>query len=372
MESSKRYYFDNSSTSFPKPKEVIEGVANFIANIGGTYGRVDTPRGKETTLMIEDAREFLSKFLQIKNTNNIVFSSGATRATNDVLNGLNFDGGEVLITHLEHNAVFRPIYQKQKQGILTYKFINSLPDGTVDLKHLKTIINKNTKLVLVNMESNVSGLIQPIKEIKEIIGDIPIFVDGSQGIGHAQILTDDFNIDYLIFTGHKGLLGLTGCGGFYAKNPKTIAGTYFGGGFGDGEETPYKMPEVFEVGTPNTVGLIGLMYALKHRPDWIITKKDVVNTIEKIKSMKYYKVVSASSIDNQGFLFSLVPIKKTVAELGHELNEKFNIETRHGFHCSMLAHNHYANKDGAVRFSFSPYTTLEELNYLLEALDKLL
>ena len=108
----KYYYFDNSTTSFPKPKEVADAMYDFIINIGGTYGRVNTQRGKITTQKIEECREILAnKFIGTRNDANVIFTPGATRAINDILNGLNFHDCKILISTLEHNAALRPVHK---------------------------------------------------------------------------------------------------------------------------------------------------------------------------------------------------------------------------------------------------------------------
>ncbi|WP_295155737.1 aminotransferase class V-fold PLP-dependent enzyme [uncultured Brachyspira sp.] len=368
----KNYYFDNSTTSFPKPKEVAEEMYNFLMNIGGTYGRVNTIRGKETTEKIEECRELLAyNFLGTKNDSNVIFTSGATRSINDILIGLNLNNTNILISALEHNAVLRPIYKLSKNKNVKYSIIPSLYNGIIDTDSLSDIIKKEKiSLVIVNMESNISGIIQPIKKIKETIGDIPLLVDATQSIGIHNIKADDWNADFIVFTGHKGLLGPAGTGGFYVKNPDKLNPAYFGGGFGDGYETPYNIPQIYESGTPNTVGIIGLLAALKNRPNWNIDINDVADTIKKIEAMNKYKVIWSEDINIQGFLFSIKTINNDInmSNITHTLYENYNIECRYGFHCSFLAHNFYKNDNGAIRFSFSPYTTKEDLEYLINAL----
>lgn len=370
----KNYYFDNSTTSFPKPKEVAEEMHNFLINVGGTYGRVNTQRGKETTQKIEECRELLAEnFLGVKNASNIVFTPGATRSINDILIGLDLNNCKVLISALEHNAVVRPIHKLSMNKNVEYKIVPSLNGGIIDINALDEIIKKEKiSLVIINMESNISGVIQPIKEIKETIGDIPLLVDATQSVGIHDIKADEWNIDFIAFTGHKGLLGPTGTGGFYVKNPEKLNPAYFGGGFGDGYETPYSIPEIYESGTPNTVGIIGLLAALKNRPNWNINIDDIINTIKKIENMNKYKVIWSKNKDTQGFLFSIADINNNInmANFAHMLYEDYNIECRYGFHCSFLAHNFYKNDNGALRFSFSPYTTKEDLEYLINVLGK--
>lgn len=378
MGKEKYYYFDNATTSYPKPKEVSVAVNNFIKNIGGTYGRVDTKRGHTTTSMIEECRTELKKVFGVTKESNIIFSSGATRAINDILNGLDLEGGEVLISTLEHNATLRPIHTRAKNNLITYKVIPSFKDGTIDLDKLKKLIGKKTKLAVVNMESNISGVIQPVEEIKKILGSVPILIDATQAAGVHEIKAEKWNIDFLAFTSHKGLLGITGSGGFYVKDTKILKATQYGGGYGDGFETPYSVPEVFEVGTPNTVGIVALLAALKNRPKWNTDKNDLYKTIEEIKNIKdknneeVYKVLCADSIDNQGFVFSVIPKKSEISLLAYTLYSKYNIECRYGFHCAGLAHNFYHNEKGAIRFSFSPYTKKSDLKYLIKVLGSII
>lgn len=375
----KNYYFDNSTTSFPKPKEVAEEMSNFIMNIGGTYGRVNTERGKETTKKIEECRESLANILGIKNISNVIFTSGATRSINDILIGLDLHDTKVLISSLEHNAVLRPIYKLSKNKNVEYQLIpsikNNSENGLIDIDKLSNIIKKDKNkisLIIVNMESNISGIIQPIKKIKETIGNIPLLVDATQSIGIKKIEAEKWNIDFLAFTGHKGLLGPAGTGGFYVKNSKKLKPAYFGGGFGDYYKTPYSIPEIYESGTPNTVGIIGLLAALKNKPDWKINIDDLIETIKEIESMNKYKVIWSKNKKYQGFLFSIT-LKNNymnMANLTYKLYNDYNIECRYGFHCSFLSHNFYGNKEGAIRFSFSPYTKKEDLKYLINILGK--
>ena len=197
----KNYYFDNSTTSFPKPKEVAEEMYNFLMNVGGTYGKVNTKRGKETTQKIEECRELLAEnFLGIKNASNIVFTPGATRSINDILIGLDLNNCKVLISALEHNAVVRPIYKLSINKNVEYKIIPSIDGGIIDINALAEIIKKEKiALVIINMESNISGVIQPIKKIKETIGYIPLLVDATQSVGIHDIKADEWNIDFIAF-----------------------------------------------------------------------------------------------------------------------------------------------------------------------------
>lgn len=362
------YYFDNATTSYPKPHEVSSVMKDFTCNVGGSYGRGFTERSKYTTAKIEDCRDAVAKLINVEKSQNIVFTSGATRAINDILNGIDIRDGEVLISNLEHNATLRPLYAREKTHNIKINFMPSIPDGRIDLDLLKKVITKNTLLAVVNMGSNVSGVIQPIKEIKCILGDIPILLDATQCVGQKEIYASLWNIDFLAFTGHKSMLGPTGTGGFYIGNEDFIKPTFFGGGHGEGYETPYSMPESFESGTPNTVGLIGLLAALESKPSWQVNIDNMFDTIKEIEAMNKCRVLCCRDKNASCFLFSLLPSNISIGDCAFKLYNDFNIECRHGLHCAFLAHDFYGNENGSLRFSFSPYTTKQDLAYLINSL----
>ena len=362
------YYFDNATTSFPKPPKVSIAMKEFTCNFGGSYGRGFTDRAKYTTSKIEDCRDAVAKLINVDKSQNIVFSSGATRAINDILNGIDICDGEVLISHLEHNSTLRPLYAREKTHNIKINLMPSIPDGRIDLDLLKTVITKKTLLAVINMGSNISGVVQPIKEIKEILGDIPILLDATQCVGQKEIYTSLWNIDFLAFTGHKSMLGPTGTGGFYIGNESLIKPTLFGGGHGEGYFTPYSMPESFESGTPNTVGLIGLLTALENKPSWQISIDDMFDTIKEIEAMNKCRVLCSPDKNASCFLFSILPNNISIADAAYKLYNDFKIECRYGLHCAFLAHEFYGNDNGALRFSFSPYTTKQDLAYLINSL----
>lgn len=368
MDNKKYYYFDNATTSYPKAPKVSSAIKDFMDNIGGTYGRVLTDRGKYTTSKIEECRDAISKLLNVDKSQNIVLSSGASRAINDILNGMDINNGEVLITNLEHNATLRPLYHIEKTRNVKMSIMPSIPDGRVDLEQLKKSIKKNTHMAVINMASNVSGVIQPIKEIKEILGDIPVLLDATQCVGQKDIYASDWNIDLLAFTGHKSILGPAGTGGFYIGNEDIIKPTFFGGGYGEGYESPFSIPESFESGTPNTLGIIGLLAALENKPAWQISIDDIFDTINEIENINKCKVLYCKEKSYQCFLFSILPNDMKIGDLAFKLYNDFNIECRHGLHCAFLAHEFYGNKNGTLRFSFSPYTTKLDLEYLVNSL----
>lgn len=363
-------YFDNGATSFPKPPEVAEEIAGYLNEIGGTYGRSYHSKAIQVSKIVEETRNMFAKMINAHNSSNIVFTHNATHGINTVLKGLNLKNCEVAVSVLEHNAVMRPLTAIAEQNSIKIRFIPSFSDGLIDVSKVPEVITEKTALVVVNHMSNVNGVIQPVEEIKEIIGDKPILVDAAQSGGHIKIDVLK-GLDFVAFTGHKGLLGPTGTGILYIRNPEMLD-SFIEGGTGSRSESvemPQFMPDKFEAGTPNIAGIFGLRAALMNRPVPAHSFKELAQLIENIEEIDGFNVVRANDINNQGALFSILSSVMDPSVLGMKLFEKYSIETRIGLHCAPLAHKHLGTfPQGTVRISFSPYHTNEDIEYLINSL----
>jgi len=363
-------YFDNGATSFPKPPEVAEEIAGYLNEIGGTYGRSYHSKAIQVSKIVEETRNMFAKMINAHNSSNIVFTHNATHGINTVLKGLNLKNCEVAVSVLEHNAVMRPLTAIAEQNSIKIRFIPSFSDGLIDVSKVSEVITEKTTLVVVNHMSNVNGVIQPVEEIKEIIGDKPILVDAAQSGGHIKIDVLK-GLDFVAFTGHKGLLGPTGTGILYIRNPEMLD-SFIEGGTGSRSESvemPQFMPDKFEAGTPNIAGIFGLRAALMNRPVPAHSFKELAQLIENIEEIDGFNVVRANDINNQGALFSILSSVMDPSVLGMKLFEKYGIETRIGLHCAPLAHKHLGTfPQGTVRISFSPYHTNEDIEYLINSL----
>lgn len=363
-------YFDNGATSFPKPPEVAEEIAGYLNEIGGTYGRSYHSKAIQVSKIVEETRNMFAKMINAHNSSNIVFTHNATHGINTVLKGLNLKNCEVAVSVLEHNAVMRPLTAIAEQNSIKIRFIPSFSDGLIDVSKVSEVITEKTALVVVNHMSNVNGVIQPVEEIKEIIGDKPILVDAAQSGGHIKIDVLK-GLDFVAFTGHKGLLGPTGTGILYIRNPEML-NSFIEGGTGSRSESvemPQFMPDKFEAGTPNIAGIFGLRAALMNRPVPAHSFKELAQLIENIEEIDGFNVVRANDINNQGALFSILSSVMDPSVLGMKLFEKYGIETRIGLHCAPLAHKHLGTfPQGTVRISFSPYHTNEDIEYLINSL----
>jgi selenocysteine lyase/cysteine desulfurase len=210
-------------------------------------------------------------------------------------------------------------------------------------------------------------VIQPICEIKKAIGEVPLLVDASQSLGKVHIKVDDWDVDMLAFTGHKGLLGPTGIGGFFIRNPENVRPLIHGGTGSNSDklEMPNFSPDKFEAGTLNILGIYGLYGALLSQPKVSFTSSGFKNLIRQLSLIKPIKLLIANDFENQSDVFSFVPLGTTVSNFTKLLYDFHKVEVRGGLHCSPIAHQSLKSyPHGAVRVSLSNYHTDLELEYL--------
>ena len=368
-------YFDNASTSFPKPHEVAEAIVSCITNCGGTYGRGSYPRVLNTTALVEECRDLIGELLGLDSGDNIFFTANATGGANTILKGLSssIKGRTIYTTALEHNAIMRPLEYLKELCSIDVKMLPSAPDGSVIINKLYEI-DEDIALVIINHQSNVNGVIQPLAQIVEwaMSRNIPTMVDTSQSLGDTPINVKEIGLDYLVFTGHKGLYGPTGIGGFYAKNPQNITPLIHGGTGSNSNSysMPLTFPDKFEAGTPNIVGAVGLKAALENPPIAQHTKDDFLSLIKSIENISGITLYRSSSLESQGSLFSITHNILPPSKIGRELYERYSIETRQGLHCSPAAHSYLGtiSNGGSVRIATSPYHTKEDFLILIDAL----
>lgn len=364
-------YFDNAATSFPKPEEVGREMLRYFNEVGGPYGRSFYDRSINVARVVEATRDLMAEIIGVKNSENIIFTNNATHSINIVLKGMDLIGKEVLCSSMEHNAVMRPLSSLFKTKGANYRILRHHSDGCVDLKDFKAQISLNTALIVINHQSNVNGVIQPISEIKKLAGNIPVLIDAAQSAGSIDIKNNENDFDFIAITGHKSLLGPTGTGCLFVRTPETLS-TLIEGGTGSRSEScdmPDFMPDKFEAGTPNIVGIFGLNGALLNRPRKQYKLDDFTEFINELKKLKRYKVYCADSNERQGELVSVTSDFMDVSNLGLNLYREFGIETRVGLHCAPLAHKTLGTyPSGTLRISPSVYHTKSDFSRVVEAL----
>ena len=373
MPNSAAHYFDNAATSFPKPPEVAEAIRKYLNESGGSYGRSAYPRAFAAAKTVERLRDRMGALLGTKLLDNVVFASCATMALNTVIQGLTWAKKAVLHSPLEHNAVMRPLLEIQKKHGIRLECMPAFADGSIDLERLASMDTSDFDLVVVNHQSNVNGVIQPLESLRSAIGTTPVLVDASQSLGSTPMKADEWDLDFVAFTGHKGLLGPTGTGGLLLRSPDLVSPLIYGGtgSASDQYDMPEAMPDRFEAGTPNLAGLYGLLAAVENKPVCKYERADIEHLLAGLREIPGLAVFCAADVNRQGPVISVSCKSLEPGAFGDELFNDYCIETRIGLHCAPLAHRHLGTfPGGTVRFAFSPYHEAGDFEYLLEAVRK--
>lgn len=366
-------YYDNATTSYPKPSAMREALAHFYDEPVGSYGRSHDRATLRVVAEIEELRDVVASLLGVAEPSHICFCDNATTGLNAILRGVLQEGDTVLVSPMEHNAVMRPLHFLSETRGVRVEVMPALPDGRVDTQRLAAAIPTACALAVVNLQSNVNGIIQPIAEISRILKQrgVRILADATQCLGSMRLQTDAWSIDYLAFTGHKGLLGPSGTGGFYMRRPLDVSPLTLGG---NGLHSSLlsmgtEMPERFMAGTANVLGLTALLAAVRHLPSYRLSHDEWQDYLLRMRELSGLRVYSSSDGTAQGFLCSLTHERLSPAELSDALYHGHGIITRAGLHCAPLAHETIGTAaTGTTRISLSPYHTAKDLDHLLDAL----
>ena len=377
-------YCDNAASSWPKPADVNERIADFHNTIGGNPGRSGHRMSLEAGRILLDVREELARFIGARNPFSLVLTSGATHSLNIATLGLLKPGDHVIVSPFEHNSVMRPLRFLEKRGIS----ISVLPHdktGKIDPDGIRPLIKPSTRALYLLHSSNVTGTIQPLADSGKIAREhgIVFCVDAAGSAGAIPVNVDEMNADLVAFSGHKSLLGPQGTGALYIRPSleKEITPVMFGGtgSRSDEEIQPDFMPDKFESGTPNTAGFAGLLGALNYihgrgidsvrEHEIAVTRRflDGINTLGKISvhgpgtAVERVAVVSITITD-------MMP-----SEIAEVLDSEHGIMVRPGLHCAPSAHRAMGTfPGGTVRFSFGMMNTLDEIDTVITALDMMI
>ncbi|NMB19480.1 MAG: aminotransferase class V-fold PLP-dependent enzyme [Firmicutes bacterium] len=375
----KKIYLDNAATSFPKAPGVGDAVRHFIDQIGGNVNRsgYDALTSDE---MVFETREMLAHFFNFPTPENVIFTLNITYSLNFLLKGLLEPGDHVIVSSMEHNAVMRPLMQLQEQGV---DFSRLVCDelGRLDANSLHTLVRPNTKMVVLTHASNVSGTILPVEEIGSICHEKGLWfiLDTAQTAGVLPIDFQALKLDALTFTGHKGLLGPQGVGGFLlSEDLAQRMDTLVSGGTGslsEYEEVPPYLPDKFEAGTPNLPGIYGLNQSLNY-----IKKVGLATIREKELKLASYLLKGLDEMDGIRIVgprdekerMAVVSVDFEDcdnADIAYYLDKHHGIRTRCGLHCAPSAHKTLGTfPQGTVRFSPGHLNTIEEIETTLLAI----
>tara|TARA_Y100000310_G_scaffold302635_1_gene340203 strand:+ start:42986 stop:44197 length:1212 start_codon:yes stop_codon:yes gene_type:complete len=371
-------YLDNAATT-QKPKQVIEAITDFYRNYNSNVHRGLHKLSEESTLKFEEAHEKVAKFINA-DFEEVIFTKGTTESLNILAYSLTNQlkkGDEILITQMEHHSNLVPWQQLAKKLGLKLNFIKIKNDGTLDLENIP--ITKNTKIVSLTHISNFLGTINDIKEIGKIAheNDALFVVDAAQSVPHMPINVKDLNCDFLTFSAHK-MFGPTGIGVLYGKKEllEKMEPFNYGGDMileVNFDETRFnELPWKFEAGTPNIAGAIGFGAAIDY-----LNKIGMENIQDHGKELTQYALKKLQEIENleiygpldkRGALVSFNMINIHPHDTTSLLDDH-GIAVRGGHHCCMPTMK-LMNLTGSTRASFHIYNTKEEIDYLVESLEK--
>ena len=382
-------YLDNAATSFPKPDEVHTAVHEFYSRYGVSPGRSGCDLGISAEQMIHGTRRRFSEFFNKSlvdagkppDTNRLVFTMNATMSLNLIINGTIGPGDHIVTTKVEHNSVIRPVNHKTLEGAEA-TFVAPDGQGYVAPEEIRRAIKKNTKLVIVNHGSNVTGVVQDLEGIGAVCKEagVPFAVDSAQTAGVVPIDMAPCHISFLAFTGHKALFGPTGTGGICVADDAEIRGTIFGGtGVRSAElfhleEFPYRL----EAGTHNLAGIAGLSAGL----DWIEKRgREQIQRHEMelfalmqegLSDIRGVALCGTKALDGRVATLSITVDNFDPSDVGTILDVDYGVQTRTGLQCAPLMHECLGTMPrGTVRFSLGPFNTREQIEHSVAAVGEI-
>ena len=375
-------YLDNASTT-QKPSSVINEIQNYYESTNSNIHRGVHHLSQRATEKYEDSRKIVQNFIGAKSSKEIIFVRGATEAVNLVANSyvkpLLSEGDNIIISQMEHHANIVPwqLITKEKKAEIRVVPINDAGELLVD--DMDNLIDENTRFISLNHVSNSLGTINPVKELiqKAHQNDIRIMIDGAQAVQHMKVNVIDLDVDFYCFSGHK-MYGPTGIGILYGKREILEKMEPYQGG-GDMiksvtfEKTIFNdIPHIFEAGTPNIVGAIGLAKAIEFIENITIEEIEkhemaLLNyATEKINSIDGVEIVG--NAEEKASVISFVMGDIHPHDIG-TIMDNLGIAIRAGHHCTQPIMDFY-NIPATARASFAIYNTEEDVDKLVEGIQK--
>ena len=373
-------YFDNAATTYPKPEEVYSFMDVFYRSNGASAGRGNYGASLSAGALIAETRKLLQDLLHC-HAKQVVFTPTATVALNIVIQGLIKSGvKDVYISPFEHNAVTRTLHSYTESGQINVHKLAVAENLVYDLERIRYQFESiNPDLVIVSHASNVLGLIAPIEEIFKLSKKFGAYTvaDMAQTAGLVDCNVGSSVFDFAVFAGHKTLYGPTGISGFVMKPEIMLPAVIYGGtGYESAnQDMPLSLPERFEMGTINISGIAGLYAALK----WIgevslpsLREKETRNRLRLLEILDDYwfiKVIGNYPQNNYVGIVSCL-IEGISSDSAGQIFDKAGIAVRTGLQCAPLAHKFMQTYPaGTIRFSVSYFTTEQDFQELIQALD---
>lgn len=373
-------YFDNAATTFPKPEAVYKSMDLFQRHTGGSFGRGNYGFSASMKGVVDDTRSKIADLFHCP-AKEVIFEPSATISLNIIIQGIIRQGAKnIYISPFEHNAVTRTLHYYENLGQIKVTQLHVTSDLEFDLQRIRFQFEESRPdLVILSHASNVIGLIAPVDEIcreAKAYGAITV-LDMAQSAGLVDCdLSKDY-FDFAVFAGHKTLLGPTGISGFVMKPDFNLEPVFFGGtGFESAnQDMPRSLPERFEFGTLNTVGIVGLNASIK----WILEQG--INAIAQIESsnrktlielLSSYDFISlVGNVDGKDYVGIVSCLLQGISsDTAGQLFSERNISVRTGLHCAPLAHQFLKTyPSGTIRFSVNCFTNSDDFMELQTALN---
>jgi len=381
----RRLYLDNAATSFPKPKQVLEAMVGYANDLGASAGRGAYREAVETGALLSECRRRLNRLFHGENSDHFIFTLNCSDALNLAIKGLFQPGrkGHAICTQIDHNSILRPLNALEEIGCIEQTRIAIDPStGLVDPDTIARAIRPDTRLIVVTHASNVTGTVQPIRKIGTIAREhgIPFLVDAAQSAGHLPIDVQLDCIDLLAAPGHKGLLGPLGTGFLYIRpglesqiRPIREGGT---GSISESDRQPDFLPDKYEPGSHNAIGIIGLSEGVQ----WVLDQGienlsrhqtelcgTFIDGISDVEGLTYF---GPRGVKNRLGVFSVKIQGMEPHELAAVLESGYGILTRAGIHCAPAAHLAIgtSSSGGTTRLSFGPFLTGQDVQFAADAL----
>lgn len=383
-----RIYLDQASTSFPKAPGVAQAMMDYLTMNGVNVNRGCYSSAYSAEEVIYETRQLLAELFHFSKCKNVIFTPNVTTSLNFILKGFLKPGDHILVSAMEHNAVMRPVVQLASSRI-SFDRIPCRTDGSMILEKVEELIRPETKAIVTLHASNVCGTRMPLDALGEICQRHQLYfvVDSAQTAGILPINMDKMHIDALAFTGHKGLRGPQGTGGFLVSQelaeqmePLISGGT---GSVSHTEEIPDFMPDRFESGTPNLPGIYGLHEALlylKTHSLQAINEKELSLTgyfLEQLQALddtgRHIRIIGKKDLTDRNAVVSIQTPEIDMSQVAWQLDNEYGVMTRVGLHCAPNAHKTLGTYPaGTIRFSFGPENTKNELDFAIQGLKKIL
>ena len=381
-------YLDNAATSWPKPPEVFDSMNQFMRELGGNPGRSGHRMATGAEAMIGECRNAVSKFFGLSDPSRTVFTLNCTDALNIAIKGIVKQGDHVITTALEHNSISRPLQQMADDGFITLtRVVPELEKGAWQTEEILRELRPDTRLVALTHCANVTGVINPIEELGAALRKanprILYLVDAAQSAGIVPIHMESGCIDMLAFPGHKALFAPTGTGALLI-GPRVDGENLMcwreGGTGGDSTSPlqPLELPHRLEGGTPNTMGIAGMLAGvrfLNRQGAGKVLEHEraiVKRFIDAFDADKRFTIYGTKDLSRKVGALSITIKDRDNAEVAGILDQAFEIAVRPGLHCAPYMHKHLGTfPTGTLRLAPGYFTTLDEADTTIKALQEI-